>query len=98
SLFAEAQGTSQKVAQQDAHLAGLGCVGGRKRADGIQAVEEEVRIDLCFECAQFSCTCEDTCLHHARLGIPRGLHSQQHIVKSDRQEIQQHACCKQQRI
>src|SRR5262249_6659080 len=44
--LAEAQRSTQEVGQADAHLARFVGIDSRERADGVQAVEEKVRIDL----------------------------------------------------
>ena len=97
-FFAEAERPPQEIAQQDAHLAGFGCIGGGEGADGIQAVEKEVRIHLCFECAQFGFAGQNAGLHDAGFGLAGGFDGQQDVVETDGQEIEKDAGAEDQRV
>ena len=76
----------------------FGRVGGGERADGIEAVEQEMRIHLGLEGAQLRFAGEHAGLHHAGFGFARGFDRQQDVVKSDREQIQQDARDEKERI
>ncbi len=86
-LFREIQRGAQEVRQAQAHFAGALSIDGRKRADGIEAVEEEVRVDLRLQGFQFRLSCQDASLLLASLRLARALEREQDIVQRHREEI-----------
>src|SRR5437899_1065091 len=84
----QAEGQAQEFGEQDAHLASFGRIDARERADGIEAVEQEVRVHLGFQRFQFSVASEDACLSRLRFGATRIFHGNEDIVKGDRKQIE----------
>src|SRR5207245_448997 len=62
-----------------------------QRADGIQAVEKKVRIDLGLEGFQFSVASEHTGFCRLRFCAARVFHCNQHVVESDGKQIEKHS-------
>ncbi len=86
-LLAEAQRVAQEIGKSDAHLARLRRIDAGKGADGIQTVEQKVRIDLRLERLDFRFSGQD-------LGLLRAFEREDQIVKNNRQQInnREHAC------
>ena len=57
----------------------------------MKTIEDEMRIDLRFQRAQFCIAREDLRFKSALLGALRSLDGDQHVEKPDRQEIEQHS-------
>ena len=68
-----------------------------KRADRVQAVEQEVRIDLRAQRPQLGLAREHLDLQPAALRLLRGLEDGEQVADRERQQIQQHAEAEQQR-
>src|ERR1700728_2916296 len=64
----------------------------------MEAVEEEMRIHLGFQGAEFRFAGKDTGLHHAGFGFARGFDREQDVVESDREQIEQDAGAEDERI
>src|SRR4029077_13222352 len=96
-FLTEAKRAAQEVTEKDAHLAGLGGIGGGERADGIEAVEKEMRIHLGFERPQFRVASQNSCFHFAFFRFLRLLDRQQDIEKCDRKQIEQDSSAEEKR-
>src|SRR5262245_22775474 len=92
---ADAQGVAQEVGEQDAHAPRASRIAGGQCADRVQAVVEEVRMDLCAQRSQFGLARQYVRLQALPLGFARRFNRDQRIVDGDRHEIQQHAKSKQ---
>ena len=79
-FFAEAEGHAQKFGQQDAHFAGFCRIDAGQRADGIQAVEEEMGIYLRFQSFEFGIARQHGRFHDARLRFARSLQRKNNVI------------------
>ncbi len=70
---------------------------GGQRADRVQTVEEEMRIDLRLEGLQFRLLRQRARFLLARFGFLRRFHRQQNVVQRDSQQVEQNADAEQQR-
>ena len=82
--LAQAEGAAQEIGKADAHFAGASGVDRGERGDRIEAVEEEMRIDLGFERAQLGFAGLD-------FGFAGLLDGQQGVVQSDRYDVEKKA-------
>src|ERR1700761_6239523 len=78
--LAEPQGGTQEIRQTNAHFAGLGWIESGEGANGIQAVEEEMRVDLRLDGFE---------LRFARkqLSLARRFDGENDVVDGDSEEI-----------
>jgi hypothetical protein len=74
-LLSEGKRLAEELREQDAHLPGAQGVDGHERADRVQAVEEEVRMDLRAQGAQLRLAGQDRQLHGVLLRTPRRVHA-----------------------
>ncbi len=96
-LFAEPQRHSQKIGQQDTHVARPGGVDAGQCADGIEAVEQEVRVDLRLQRLQFRVSRENAAFQRTSLRGARLFYLQDHVVRSHGQRIKHETRREQQR-
>ena len=89
--LAEAQAAAEKVRQPDAHFAGPGAVGCGQRADRMEAVEQEVRIDLDAQRLQFRLAGQHARLGGVFLGFTGRSGCQRGVVQPHRNQVEQHA-------
>ena len=94
-FFSQAQRHTQKFREQNAHFASFGGVDAGQGADGVEAVEQEMRIDLGLQGFEFCVAREDRALHHAGLRLTRRFQRQDDVAVCHGQQIQQEACAKQ---
>ena len=72
-FFAEPQSHAQKLGEQDAHFPRFRRVDAGERADGIQAVKQEMRIHLGLQSLQFRVARQDAGFQDTRFGGARSL-------------------------
>ena len=95
---AERQALAEKVGEQQAHPPRRRRIRGRQRADRVQAVEEEVRIDLRAQRAQLRLARQHLQLQPAPLGVPRDCSNDaSEVADRQRQQIEQEAEAEDQR-
>jgi len=70
--FHPSQRQPQEITEQNAHIARTNRIDAGQGTDGIQAVEQEMRIDLGFQGFQLRIARLDAGLHGARLNFVRG--------------------------
>jgi hypothetical protein len=95
---ADRERVAEKIRQEDAHPPCAGGVDRRQRADRIQAVVEEMRIELRAQRAQFGVARHDFELQLPPLGLPGEFEREQQVMHRQRQQKQQHAGGEQQRL
>ena len=88
---AEAKRVAQKIGEQEAHRARRGGIGRRERADRVQAVEDEVRIDLRAQRAQLGFAREQRLLERARFRLAGRLKRDEQVVAGRREPVEQGA-------
>src|SRR5262249_23718668 len=79
--LSQAQSAAKEIGEPDAHFASPGGIGRGERADGMETIEEKMRIDLGLERLQLGFARQD-------LGFARGLYRQQYIVEGDSQQVE----------
>jgi hypothetical protein len=90
-LVRQGEGLPEELRELDRHRARRRAVCRRQRADRVQAVEQEVRIDLRAQHLQLGVAREEPRL---RVPLLRGadiLDADQHVVRHDREQVQRHA-------
>src|SRR6185312_11463152 len=90
-FFAKSQSGTKEVGEGDTHLTRPFGIAAGKRADGMKAVKEEMRIHLRLERPQLGVAGQHSGLRFALLRLARRLLCQQHIEQSDCEQIQQHS-------
>ena len=88
---AEREAVAKEVGEQQAHPAGRRRIRRRQRADRVQAVEQEVRIDLRAQRSQLRFTRQHLHLQPPALGLARLLERSEQVAHRERQQIQQQA-------
>jgi len=96
-LSREQLSTAQKIGQQDTHVARPGGVDAGQCADGIEAVEQEVRVDLRLQRLQFRVSRENAAFQRTSLRGARLFYLQDHVVRSHGQRIKHETRREQQR-
>src|SRR6202007_2030062 len=81
----------QEIAKQDAHFARFCGIRTGQGAEGVEAVEQEVWIDLRLQGSQFRLACQDTCLQSTGLRLARCVHRHQDVIEINRKEIEENA-------
>src|SRR6185312_2342496 len=86
-FFSQSQGRPQEIRQSDAHFACPLWIAAGERADRVQAVEEEMGIDLSLQRAEFRVPSEHVRFHDALLGFARRFLGLKDVEQSDREQI-----------
>ena len=87
----QAQAAAQEARQADAHFAGARAVLGGQGGDGVQAVEQEMRVDLHAQRLQLGLAGQGAGFGGAALGLAPGLRGQGRVVQADGKQVEQHA-------
>ena len=88
---AEPDAVAEKVRQEHAHSPRAGLVAPDERSDRMEAVEEEVGIDLRPQRHELRLAGQHVELQTAGLGLPRRFVADEQVVREHRQREQQHA-------
>ena len=78
---AEADAVAEEIGQQDAHPAGAGLIAADERCDRMQAVEQEVRVDLGAQRRELRVARQDVELEAPRLGLSGRLVADEQVVR-----------------
>ena len=88
---AEREAVAKEVGEQQAHPAGRRRIQRRQRADRVQAVEQEVRVDLRAQRSQLRFTRQHLHLQPPAFGLARLLERSEQVAHRERQQVQQQA-------
>src|SRR5262249_48960825 len=88
-LLADRQTLAQEVAELHAHLPSSRRVAPRERGNGVEAIEEEVRLDLRLESLQLRLAGQERLRRLPALGLAGGLEREKDVVQRDREEVEQ---------
>ena len=96
-LAAQRQAVAQKLREPQTHRARLVAIHRHQADDGVQTVEQEMRIDLRAKRAQLGVALRHLRFERAALGARRLLRRLQHVVHGHRQQVAERAKAEQQR-
>ena len=88
---AQGQALAEELGEQDAHLPRARRVARGERADGVEAVEEEVRVDLRLEGLELGVAGEHAQLQGVLLGPAGSFLREQRVVEGSGQQIEERA-------
>jgi len=88
---AQRQRAPEKVAQALAHASCALGIAADERVDRVQAVEQEVRVQLGTQRAQLGFARADLRLQHAPLGFVRGLEREEQVMADGAQQVERDA-------
>src|SRR5579884_88934 len=87
----KSQSRSKEICKSDAHFARSLRIAIGKRADGVQAIEQKMRIDLSLKRAELRVARKHMGFHHTLLSLPRLFLSLKHVEQCNRKQIFENA-------
>ena len=96
-LRSQADALAEEIRQQQAHPSRARAIGGDERADGVEAIEEEMRIDLGSQRLELRLSSQNLVLQRKPLRFPGDLKASYYVVHGDRKIEKEDSHAEQQR-